>query len=490
MSSAFIDLHCHPQMKPYGISFDQVPAGKNTSDIKQKSSIWYYDPPTLVQRVVHMLGGILRFRQADMTTLALGNVQIIGASLYPIEKGFFNNELGEGRLSDLALQFITSVGRKRIDYIQDITNYFEDLCREYEYYRQLNGQTVQTNTGAYSYRVVKDFSEIVSHLSATQGENKTVFVIITIEGLHALISDLDKDPDEGSLLNNLSAIKKWEHPPFFVTYAHHFYNHLCGSAKSLDGIVAHTCDQSDHLNAGFTSVGEKLLHGLLDKENGRRILIDIKHMSALSRKRYYEILATDYSSEQIPVIASHAACNGLRSMDEPVTDAKDTAPKMLALDINFYDNEILLIARTGGLFCLQLDERRIGSEEALKEAKRASLKELKPIRDPEFMDKVRYDTAELLWNQVQHVLELLDRHNLFAWDCLAIGSDFDGIINPLDGYLTAEFFGALQQNLEKYAADYMKHKGTTLNAHNRLAADKIAKRIFYDNAFAFLKKWF
>jgi microsomal dipeptidase-like Zn-dependent dipeptidase len=465
-------------MKPYGISFDTTPIGQNTSDMRHEKSIWYYDPPSLIDKAIHLIGGILKFRQADMTALALGHVQIIAAALYPIERGFFNNELGTGHLSDLALDFITSVGRNRIDYIQHINNYFEDVCLAYNYMKQLSGEVVPSKAGPCKYLLVKNFSEISGYLAANP-DDRTIFVMITIEGMHALISDLANDPQEASLLNNLNVIKKWQYAPFFITFAHHFYNFLCGNARSLDGIVASTVDQSDHLDTGFTPLGERILHAVLDKDNGRRILIDIKHMSALSRKRYFEILATDYAGEQIPVIASHAACNGLRSMDEPVADSKETSHKMLALDINFYDNEILVIARSGGLFCLQLDERRIASAETLSDVPNAIQ-----------LDKIRYYRAELMWNQVQHVVELLDRHDLFAWDCLAMGSDFDGIINPLNGYLTAENFDELEENLQKYAAAYMGEKGKALQARNQLPAGEIVRRIFYDNAFAFLKKWF
>ena len=55
-------------------------------------------------------------------------------------------------------------------------------------------------------------------------------------------------------------------------------------------------------------------------------------MSAKTRKEFFEILATDYAGENIPVIVSHAAATGLRSMDEPVADGKETASKLLSRD--------------------------------------------------------------------------------------------------------------------------------------------------------------
>ena len=203
-------------------------------------------------------------------------------------------------------------------------------------------------------------------------------------------------------------------------------------------------------------------------------------MSALSRNRYFEILAADYASENIPVIISHGAANGLRSFKEPVADSMETAPKLLDVDINFYDNEIVMVAKTRGILGLQLDERRIASEATLKNTKHAF-----------FLNKIRHYRAELLWNQVQHIAELLDRHDLFAWDCMAIGSDFDGIIDPLNGFLTAESFEQLQSYLERYVHNYMDGPGKQkLKAYNQVSPSEIVNRIFSTNATNFLRRWF
>lgn len=479
MTDFFIDLHCHPSLKPYGKSFALDPAGQNNTSRILNNSIWHYNPPNIIDRGVQLLTGVAKFTQADCTTLAYGNVRLICASLYPIEKGFFNNDLKTGHLSDLADNFVSSVGFERVNMVQEVKNYFEDLVREYRYYQQLSGQLVQTDMGAFKYRLVKNYDDIENFLGQP-GEDTTIFIILSIEGMHVLQSDASKEPEETTVLENVKEIKNWPHAPFFVTFAHHFYNHLCGHAKSLTGLVGNVTDQSEGQDTGFTELGKKVVHRLLRKENEKRIFIDIKHMSALTRKQYFEILATDFAGENIPVIASHAAANGLRSADEPVADGKETANKLLARDINLYDNEILSIALTNGICGLQLDERRIASEAALKNIKHSL-----------FMNKIRHYRSELLWNQVQHIVELLDRNGLFAWDCMAIGSDFDGIINPLNGFLTHENTGSLQEYLERYAFNYMNERGKqVLKTFNQISAGEIVSRVFQTNALQFIKRWF
>jgi hypothetical protein len=320
-------------MKPYGRSFKKV-AGKNDANRKKDNSVWFYDSPNLFERGIQLLAGVSKFTQADFTTLANGNVRLICASLYPIEKGFFNNSLGDGSVSDLVDNFVTSVSRPRVNYIQKIKNYYEDVANEYNYYKQLHGKVVMTESGPFTYMLVNNYNEIDQHLSSKDGE-RIIFVLLSIEGLHVLIDNLEATHDLDMFKRNLARIKAWEHTPFFVTFSHHFYNYLCGHAKSLTDLVGAATDQSVGLNTGFTPFGKEVLRELLSKTNGKRILIDIKHMSATARKEYFNILATEYAAENIPVIVSHGAANGLRSMDEQVIDGKETAHKLLDADINF-----------------------------------------------------------------------------------------------------------------------------------------------------------
>ena len=483
MSAFYIDFHCHPSMKPYGKSFNNVPVGENNADVDRPNSIWHYDAPNLFDRLIQNIVGICKFSQADFSTLAFGEVRIVCASIYPLERGFFRNNLGQGIVSDLVDNFITGVGNSRVDAVQAVTNYFDDLQREYNFYTRLHDQYVDTVSGRFKYIIVNHYNEIQKHLSAGVDKGDTIFVIITIEGLHVLNSNIDAPPDEVSFLKNVTQIKAWPFTPFFVTFSHHFYNQLCGHAKSLTGIVGGATDQSQGLNTGFTPLGKKVLKELLNNQNGRRIYIDIKHMSALGRKEYFQILDSDYQGQDIPIVVSHGAANGYQSMDNQKVhpQAISIGNKLLHDDINFYDDEIIRVAKSKGIFCFQLDERRIASSAAVSQVKHSM-----------WMNKIRHYRAELLWNQVQYIAELLDRNNLPAWDCMALGTDFEGIINPLNGYLTAETIVHLEQFLERYAYNYMNGPGKNLKygSNNAIKADEIMNRIFNTNGINFISRYF
>lgn len=83
-----IDMHCHPGLKPYGRSFAHDK--QNSPDASHTHSIWYNDPPNPADKLLNYLPpNLTKFRQSDFTAVCKGGVQVIGAALYPLEKGFF-----------------------------------------------------------------------------------------------------------------------------------------------------------------------------------------------------------------------------------------------------------------------------------------------------------------------------------------------------------------------------------------------------------------
>ncbi|AOW21997.1 peptidase M19 [Urechidicola croceus] len=477
----YIDFHCHPALKPYGKSYNFKPVRDNSTHRNRSRSIWRYNPPSLGDKLVNFLTGITKFSQSNFTSLANGGVSVICASLYPIEKPFFRNKIKNEFLKDIASNFATGVGRKRVDYIQGINNYFEDLEYEYDFYKQLDGHEVLLPEGKFRYKIVNSFAEIEEIKKKEEIENNkltTICVVLSIEGMHVLNSDLKKSPDETKFLNNLNAIKSWQHSPFFVTIAHHFWNYLCGHSESFSGIVKKKADQSEGMGLGITSLGKKVIKSLLNTTNGKRILIDIKHMSPQSRSEYYKILDTTPEYANIPIIVSHGAANGLKSFDDRTVGNFSMSKKLNPVEINFYDEEIIRIAKSGGIIGLQLDERRIANEQTIKNTKH-SLKR----------SKIMHYRSELLWNQVQHILQVLDDKKMFAWDCIALGTDFDGIIDPLNSFWTSEELPFLADYLERHAYNHMRNTGFK-NAQNNIDADEIIDRIFSSNGMNFFKKHF
>ncbi|WP_229732446.1 membrane dipeptidase [Muriicola marianensis] len=454
--------------------------GQNSADRRRNSCIWRYDPPSAFDKVLNYLSGLTKFSQSNFTALTLGGVDTVCVSLYPLEKWFIRNKMKNEVILDLASNFALGIGAKRIDHIQEMQDYFADLLLQYDYYRQLDGKVFRIGGNKVRYKLVRSYDELVElRKQQDSTEIRTIAVIISIEGFHVLNTGLRKDPVEAEVLQNLNAIKDWEFRPFFVTIAHHFWNDLCGHAPSLTGVITKYANQDEGLDSGFTSLGWKVLERMLDNEEGKRILPDIKHMSVRARQEYYNFLESpERKGQDIPLIISHGACNGLRSVSDPVQAHPQTAAPLNPVAINFYDEEIIRLARSGGIIGLQLDERRIANKDTLKRTKRSI-----------YRHKIMHYRSELLWNQVKHILTVLDAEGLFAWDCMALGTDFDGIIDSLNSFWTAEELPFLADFLERHAYNYMK-KAELKVPENHIAADEIVQRIFSSNGHRFLSGYF
>ncbi len=462
-----------------GRSFERNP-GTNNPNKKAKDSIWYYDPPTVFDKLANIVTSLTKFRQSDFTSLARGGAEIVFVSLCGLEKGFVMNRLGTRLPGDITANFVTGLGKKRIDHVQAMSDYFTDLEMEYNYYSQLDGHRVKIDGKWHQYKIISKYTEIEENHDP---EVNTISVILTMEGTHGFNAGLQRmgrTVDEAEVLANVEKVKQWNHRMFIVGLTHHFYNEMIGHAQSLHGLVRKICDQSEGMNTGFTELGWKLLHALLDNSNGQRILIDLKHMSVISRNEYYQFLEEKHPDEIIPLIVSHGAVNGLRSNNEMVEDDMFNYGKFQPDDINFFDDEILRISRSGGLFGIQFDERRVGSDTELKK------------NGPNLnRRKMLFYQSRLVWNQIQHIAEVLNRHDQFAWGIQCIGSDNDGMVNPLNGFWTSEDMPLFDSYLEKHAYNFLtSSQSENLKEYNKLKASEIVERFMIGNANYFLQKNF
>ena len=469
--SFFVDIHCHPTFRPYTQSFKRDAI--NSRHHTDRHSIWYYRKPGFFKRLINRLASVTPFNQGSFAQFYKGNTRVVCAALYPFEQNFVNNRLGKGLLAHWPNQLVAGINRQRTRNLRSLQNfdYFGELQREFQWLVQLNEQKVQTPDGSWArYKLVRSFGEI--HETLTQADNHTIAVILTIEGAHSFGTGLNRDYElspelfRAKILDHVNVVKKWPYKPLFITFAHFFDNELCGHAATVSGIARHILDQDLRLNEGFSQLGLHVVERLLDNTDGKRILIDIKHMSRNARLQYYNWLEANYPHENIPIIASHGAVSGIPSHTAPFNND----------DINFHDDEIIRIAQTGGLFGLQLDERRIASSDSIKTA-----------RTPGNHRKRLYRFAKLVWKQIQHVAELLDTVGLPAWDILCLGTDFDGQINPIKGYWTTEELEDLAFYLHRHAEAYLStHRFQ--QASNVISADEVIARVMFQNAMGFFER--
>ena len=153
METKFIDLHIHPALKPMGKSFNNK-RGRNNPDKNRVDSIWHYDAATFLDKVLNITTTLTKFRQSDFTSLAKGGAEVVFVSLCGLEKGFVMNKLGTGLPGDIVANLVTGLGKKRIDHVQQMTDYFSDFEMEYDFYKQLDGHKVKIEGIWHRYMIV------------------------------------------------------------------------------------------------------------------------------------------------------------------------------------------------------------------------------------------------------------------------------------------------------------------------------------------------
>lgn len=490
------DLHCHTTLRPYNVL---------------KNDVFFAKKPLVKSEAV-----LINYSQSDMAKLYRGNVKIVFASLYPMEQGFFNSEIPVA--NDTLLEALLKFPAKRINAVQDPNHdYFQDLVKEYELLcSQENKFKKLKGTQRFKYKIIKNYAELknlyrIDDLyNIEYPEEPTIAIILTIEGGHALGCGLEstKDIDPNDLTNsatkalleklkkNIRTIKNWkngEHCPLFITFTHHFWNQLCGHSISMYDIAHKIYNQryDNSFSTPFTRLGEEIIKELLSEENGRRILIDTKHMTIHAKKWYYKYL--NDNNIDVPLIASHSAVNAAATLDDSYisnSNHKDADKKyedskiFNNWDINVSDEEIFKIYKSGGIIGINLDERILTGNKLRKRLKSQA------VNAGNVLKKSLW--AEPVYQNIIHIAQTLKNNNVNndeLWDNICIGSDFDGIINPLDGFRTSEDLDDLAEILRLKFIERILSEPLLKNKSNE-EIETIVDKFMYKNVLKFLDKYF
>lgn len=471
-STPIIDIHSHSTLKPYGISFYE---NTQTMVYGDSACIWTPDRYSKIDKAFENIIGVSRYRQADYETLVQGQIKIVSTSLYPQEIGFFDTKqnLPTG-IEIIIAQFASLLGKKRIEYIKgnglEKYNYFEDLQKEYMFLMQLSGSNALGSSKKY-------------HIIGSANQLNTIsnlLVIPNIEGAHVFCNgtDVRNIKNWDGVENRIALVKNWEAPPLYVTMAHHFFNGLCTHAKSLFSKAGDLLNQSYGMRdydyapndnePPISEIGYKVIKLLLSKDNGRRILIDVKHMSLEARKLYYDFLQKNFPNNDVPVLSSHGA----------VTEYYHHQINMEPLDI-------LQIYKTKGLFGIEIDQRVLGYDEV-----NGFWQKVKNIFRKRKTKE--YLQVEFVWKNIKYIAEQAYQNGYTdnPWACICIGSDFDGIINPLNNFRDAQALPNLYSLLIEFLKEYWNDKNSIIpkNTPNGNNAEDIIYQIMYKNALEFIKK--
>lgn len=365
-------------------------------------------------------------------------------------------------------------------------DYWDDFGAEYAWLCSADGQVASFDGGQGRYDVIRGANHLRETLTHNDGR---LAVILTIEGAHTFsIGTDDQRVPRDVIEARIQALLDLPHPILFLTLAHHFDNGLCGHARSLIDAGTLLMDQSRRLGAGIEredGLGMWVIRRLLGLSEdlrdlgGRRILIDAKHMSPRSRAEYYAEVVRPHRARgggrPIPVIFSHAGYSGVATLARLIADeGRETdrwnAGGYYAWGINLAAEDVHEVHASGGLIGLCLDRRIAGIAAGQRVGRgqhaRALLTQILGIVDAVYADD-RIPAA----------------HKPSIWNCIAIGSDYDGAINPLGAYKTAESLPQLRDDLRGMLHEWRHTRGIA-----DIGVDELVERIVWRNALEFAQR--
>ena len=546
MENKFADLHCHPHMrsfnwlhKPrkdvlkskYHPWYIILPKFKSAKKGKRAAAYSQCD-------MVQVANGNMKLAFVSLYPLekgwVTGSKNLVKGRLIDLQKLIGDNAFNDFLSDSLSLAlkplvYLMGQDKKRMialrDFMQaifmklplgkinfyqsDKYNYFRELKNERQYILKKNNITTRSEifiplqkrlfinrrkirrkhpleTDATGKYVLAENGTHVKNII----EAENMAFVLTIEGSNVF----NTKESLADVKTNIKEVKSWHEPIFFITFSHHFYNYLAGHAHSIPDVGNLLLDQSEGLKEGFTTEGWEVVRLLLslDTENnfkqeeyGHRILIDVKHLNAISRQQYYEeiIKPCMAKGDKIPIIASHVAYSGQESLTELIANmdnevdgyfAEKNGHKFNAWNINLCDEDVLNIFKSGGLIGVNFDQRVLGIPKEVKNDKEVHIKYL-------WQNMKAMMTAVLESNNT----DLPPKENVV--ELLSLGTDFDGYIDPVDKYATVLDFKEFRHDLlSTINADTEKDKFL----FNQYSVEDLVEKICFQNAYDFVVEYF
>lgn len=504
----YVDLHVGSLARPF-YSQDSIDG--------IKYNLWQYiNNECGVDKSAELIDklGVLapRLSQANFEEMVRGNVRIFCLALSPIELQFLeNNTYLNDKNKRATIACLTGVYAAHLLLRAREADYFQTLVRQIYFIEQHEGKPYYINSKPYSYKIIRYREDIDSVLN----NPNRLGVILCVEGGHSLghsvyinnINDLSAasgvDAEYQDLLRDnimrLKGVRPMAYTPntflttpiFYLSVSKTYPNALGGTSLSFNRNQQTYISRPAGIGDGGTKLGKKVIEDLVSAANGRPILVDVQHMSMDFRKSYYDQLDRfSLMGTQVPIMASHTGISGLpwnsslyKKKDD---DTKNNNEYLNHWQQNLGKNDIDKIYEYKGLIGITLDKTVLGGALALNRINTAV----------PYSSRQRMACLELFLANVLRVVQTVNKKE--AWDIVAIGSNFDAMVAPLDVYPSARHLRDLHTDIQTFldnpSAIAEDATGLSVQEINRLkfgyTGIEIADKIMWRNSIIFLKKHF
>lgn len=470
--------------------------------------------------------------QANLVQLNSEGPDIICVAIFVPERGMTNNKLilkqAEGSLQ-------TYLNPSRLKKINDETlKPYPDLVQE-DFDVLLN-----TNRFGIAGKKVKILTKNTPY---DPGDKSSIYVIFSVEGCHSLSSTLDKSKiSREEIIQNMDKIAD-KYPLVSVNVTHLEQYPFCNHAYGIQFIA-----NEDFRPTGNRISDDGL--AIIRHCYERNIMVDVKHLSLASRRMLVEDIRKrpDFLSINQPLICTHAGFTGLSYKDIPdyMIDFNKVRKKnysyilwakpktyntlnglMTAFNpstINLYNEDIMAILHSGGMIGLNLDKRILGytegdsrpaamndfafEEEYISNAERdvyltkrqigGKVNDFNCITMQEVLEGGEVNPALAdyhLSHFMSHVLHFIkvvqdagDYDMQKALTQICIGSDFDGLINPVRCCMTVMDINKLKNAFRKSFKNYAQENKHIVSLPLNFDIDRFTEQLFFENGKNFIVK--
>ena len=489
----YFDLHIHPSFKPYLSGYD----------LEDKANAW-----KVFRHPVGIIGS-----QGSLEQMREGGVHIGVNPLYGLEK-----VLTSAFLTRHVAPIVTLLNAEVINE-SATTSYFDSIMAELAFFERW---TDYKSEEGQTFRIINSIDE---------AEEGKVNIILAIEGGHNL------EKTNYRLRETLNLLKEGPHRYLYLTMTHMIQFPLCTHAYGMK--MLKKADALKPRGFGITDLGREIIdEAYRQSDTARRIHVDVKHMSLISRRQFYEY-RREKGYQDIPILATHMGTTGISydpdtlkeyiverdvkaargyvqvTYEQPrgigcTSSDRDDHTYFNPWSINLYNEEISEIIDSGGLIGLNLDQRIQGAAKikgeffSIEEFDAVLENRIHPRRDDDFVEEEAEVEEEMerglfRTNQRKHlrhlcnnILNIVRHGGERSWQQICIGSDFDGLIDPINTCVNATEF----ERLEERMADTLREMIAESRREDPSAEyfegdlDQHVRDIMYTNGVRFLQKNF
>jgi microsomal dipeptidase-like Zn-dependent dipeptidase len=504
------DFHVHPALKAQMSDPATPPTPWDIVKIQ-------FANPTLLTRLMKC-GGINEVldSQASLTQLLDGGVNLIGLALHPPETAMVNAKLMMKMAEQEQTKFINL---ERVREIASGDIYFQMLNEE------LANLQNHLSQGNRNLKIIK------KHSDYDPSDMNTIHAVFILEGPHAFYGVRHGKTEDEIWLEFWANFESFNQNQRLLSMnlAHLQPNDFCNHAF---GIQIFDAAPFLPIGNGISQHGFKMLRQLEQKG----IMLDIKHMSLFARRQLYQYRLGD---NHLPIICTHAGLTGIEfekrkkyfsgktEMPGGFLEVRHYKPagylpgtSFNASSINLYDEDVKEIIFSGGLIGLSFDQRILGfpdeiffgdqtddifDTEVLSAAEKdfftsaapgsVSVSEIFTVDDilrDDLRDFPDYHARHFM-NILFHFFVIADKYNInrdLMAKSICIGSDFDGLVNPIDCCLNVthydNFKKRLVSNFKAWEDKALFMLKTRISSFIEPAA--LINQVFFENANNFLQR--